>query len=73
MLWEDKVENWRNDEVTKAFLNELRCDLEELNAKLINASDPTEIWRLQGMCRAYQAVLDIPEKDGIENPEDAKE
>lgn len=69
MLWEDKVREWRASPVTKAFFAEVGEDLGALQEALVKEADPYQMMRLQGMCRALVGVLDMPEKDGIRDPE----
>lgn len=72
MLWEDKVEKWRNDAVTKAFFSDIVRDVEGLTSTLVAEDKVETIMRLQGMVRALQGVLNMPE-DGIEEPARWKE
>lgn len=69
MLWEDKVAAWREDPVTKAFFLDISNDIENLTMTLISTEEKDMMLRLQGMLRALQGVVDMPE-DGIENPYD---
>ena len=70
MLWPDKVEAWKADEVTKAFLLDIEKDVKRL-MELLWKEDltPYEACRLQGMIRALKGVLDIPDLDGIPEPD----
>lgn len=67
MLWEDKVEEWRADEVTKAFFADVSRDIEGLTNTLVEEDKAETIMRLQGMLRALKGVLGMPE-DGITPP-----
>lgn len=67
MLWEDKVEAWRTNEVTEAFFASVQCDIYELTAALIMEEDTHKMMRLQGMIRALKGVADMPD-DGIDEP-----
>lgn len=70
MLWQDKVVAWKEDEVTKAFLSDIENDVERLTELLWKEDHtPSEVCRIQGMIRALKGVLDIPDLDGIPEPD----
>lgn len=73
MPWADKVDEWRANEVTKAFMGEVEEDIAGLIAVLVQSDEPVKIYRLQGMIRALRGVVDMPSKDGIRDPEESKE
>ena len=64
MLWEDRVQAWLDNEVTKAFFLDVERDIRSLQQELDDAEELPSIYRLQGMRRALKGVLDMP-KDGI--------
>lgn len=70
MLWEDKVEAWKELEVTIAFFAELKKDLEGLKESLVKESSYETILRIQGIARATLAIIELPDRDGIPNPEE---
>lgn len=67
MLWEDRVENWKKDIVTKAFFADMENDLQQLIELLINEEDQIKVYKLQGMIAAIRGVIGAP-NDGIPDP-----
>lgn len=66
MLWDEKVEEWLQNEVTKAFFKEMMEDRDSLMATLVFTTlSQEDIYTVRGMIRAIQAVLDAPTKDKI--------
>lgn len=67
MSWDSKVKQWQNDEVTKAFTENLWEALAELHTKLIYAA-PQDFQQLQGLARAYLDMLNIIDEGDITDP-----
>lgn len=68
MLWDDKVKNWLQNEVTLAFFAELKADECQLLDTLRDTDNLHTILRVQGMLRAIKGVIALPETDGIPDP-----
>lgn len=69
MPWQDKVEEWCNDPVTKQFFAEIRLDIGGLTERMLADETPYEdVLKIRGMVAALRGVLDMP-KDGISKPE----
>lgn len=67
MPWDSDVEDWLRHPVTIAFFEEVRQDINCLTTDLTKTDDIQTMLRYQGMLRALNGVLAMPE-DGITNP-----
>lgn len=69
MHWQDRVEEWCKDVVTKQFFADIKADIETLNEELLaDETDYKKVLKLRGMIASLRGVLDMP-KDGITEPE----
>lgn len=73
MLWADKVERWRADEVTKAYLDNLLEAVTSLQNQLIYEPDDRKVAVMQGMARAYLDMIETVEQGEIEQKEERAE
>ena len=70
MPWADKVDEWLSSDVTKSFFRDIEEDIHKLTQQLVNEDDSSELYRLQGMVRALQGVLGMPDDGIIEHTEE---
>lgn len=59
MLWADKFKEWKHDDVTQAFRQNVFSAITEVREKLVYAEEFAECCRLQGLARAYMDMLEL--------------
>lgn len=73
MLWEDKLQEWSQNPVTKALVEELLDDVTTLQDVLEQEDDMHVVRLTQGLLREAQSILgmvlnlDIKQPEGAEN------
>lgn len=68
MLWDEKVEAWKNNEVTKALIANIDEAKVELMNKLVYVENDEIFRQIQGLIRAYMDISDIIENGDLKEP-----